>query len=85
MCFTLVSSVGYEFKSNPLKFELQFWKDNWVSTLGQYWLSWNSVLDSILGELLKWISQINMLQTLVSFESMKFVLCNGDVCLMVSR
>jgi len=39
----------------------------------------------ILGELLKWISQINMLQTLVSFESMKFVLCNGDVCLMVSR
>ena len=78
MCFTLVSSVGYEFKSNPLKFELQIWIQGLILAqpilvvLG-FSIGFN------FGEFIKMNFLNKPIQTIVSFQSIKFVLCNGAI------
>ena len=57
--------------SLKLKFKFNTW-----SYLDKYWIL---ILISIVGNLLKWLFINNFVQTIVSFISTKFVLCNGIV------
>ena len=79
MYFTLESSTGYEFKFNSLKFGPQKWTQYWNSSLRQICLSWISAIEFNFGVFIKMIFINKIVQTLVSFDSAKFVLCNGII------
>ena len=79
MYFTLVSSIGYESKFKPLKFELQNWNQSWNPTQTVLPKSWNSVCEFIFGGFIKMYFINKIVQILASFVSTKFVLCNGVI------
>ena len=89
MYFTLVSSGGYKFKSNPLKFELQIWNLNWSSTLDHDLAVLDFNIKFNFGVFVKMNFSNKFVQTLVPFDNTNFVLYNGatgwKVCSIVNH
>jgi hypothetical protein len=71
--------MEYELKSKPLKFELQMWIQNVISTFNHFWLLWISRFKFYFGEFIKMNSPNKLALTIVSLIGTKFVLTNGGI------
>ena len=86
--FTLVSSVGCEFKSKPLKFGLPMWIQNLISTQPFLAKLWISTFKFHFGEFIKMNFSNKLASTIVSLIGTKIVLTNGNfgwvVCQLIN-